>query len=242
MARQTDREIPIYREIENYILDAIRDGKLRKGRIIPSEEDFCVMFHTSRMTVRRAIDELVAGNILYRIKGKGTFVSNYNFEKTMNISTGWSKTMQAQGHRTKTKVLNYTRMEADEYVAKNLEIQPGAPVILLERLRYADDEPVLIEKAFLNAARVEGIMNYEFREESLYDVFRERFDIKLNHVYQKLYTKTVTGEYARMLFQAKSATALVMENTSFDHRAEPVEFTICSINGNKYTLRYVLNK
>ena len=69
MARQTDREIPIYREIENYILDAIRDGKLRKGRIIPSEEDFCVMFHTSRMTVRRAIDELVAGNILYRIKG-----------------------------------------------------------------------------------------------------------------------------------------------------------------------------
>jgi len=242
MAGQKDKQIPIYKEIENYILDSIREGRFRKGMLIPSEEEFCVMFNTSRMTVRRAIDKLVAGNILYRIKGRGTFVNNYNFEKTMNLSTGWSETMRAQGYRTKTKVLNYCKVEANEYVAKNLGIRSGESVILLERLRYADDEPVLIEKAYLNASRLDGIMDYEFSEESLYHVFREQFHIELNHVYQKLYTKIVTGEYAEMLFQTKSATALVMENTSFDERTTPVEFTICYINGDKYTLRYALNK
>ena len=238
---ESTNELPIYKQIENYIMDCIHDSRLQKGMIIPSEENFCEMFKTSRMTVRKAIDELVGKGILYRIKGKGTFVNKFNVEKTMNISTGWKETMMAQGHKVHTKVLNFCYVEASEFIAKNLNISKGTKVVLLERLRYADDLPVLIEKAYLNASILQGIMEYEFNDESLYRVFENHFGIKLNHVYQKLYTKELSGEHAKLLFNSASATCIVMENTSYDNYTRPIEFTICYINGERYTLRYVIN-
>lgn len=235
-------DLPIYKQIENYIMECIHDSRLQQGMIIPSEENFCEMFSTSRMTVRKAIDELVGKGILHRMKGKGTFVNKFNIEKTMNISTGWKETMRAQGHKVKTKVLNFCYVEASEFVAKNLNVTQGSKVVLLERLRYADDLPVLIEKAYLNGSILQGIMDYEFSDESLYRVFETHFGIKLNHVYQKIYTKEITGEHAKLLFNTKSAVTMVMENTSFDNYTRPIEFTICYINGERYTLRYAINK
>ncbi|WP_277490783.1 MULTISPECIES: GntR family transcriptional regulator [unclassified Breznakia] len=240
--KKTEKDIPIYKKIQNYIMDCIRDGRLQQGMVISSEDQFCTQFQTSRMTVRKAIDELVTNGILFRIKGKGTFVNRSNYEKTMNISSGWKETMKAQGYTTKTKVLNFSYEEASAKVAENLKVAVGSKVVLLERLRYADEHPVLIEKAYLNASILEGILDYEFNDESLYRVFYEQFGIELNHVYQKVYTQVIHDDYADILFHKKEATALIMENTSFDKYTRPIEFTICYINGEKYTLRYSVNK
>lgn len=242
ITHEMKNDVPIYKQIENYIMECIHDSRLQKGMMIPSEENFCEMFSTSRMTVRKAIDELVGKGVLYRMKGKGTFVNKFNIEKTMNVSTGWKETMQAQGHKTKTKVLNFCYVEASEYIAKNLNVAIGSNVVLLERLRYADELPVLIEKAYLNGSILKGIMDYEFSDESLYRVFENNFDIKLNHVYQKIYTKEISGDHAKLLFNTKNATTMVMENTSYDSYTRPIEFTICYINGERYTLRYAINK
>lgn len=239
---RSNHDMPIYRQIENYIMECIRDSRLQQGMIIPSEENFCDLFSTSRMTVRKAIDALVGKGVLYRIKGKGTFVNKFNIEKTMNISTGWKETMQAQGHKTRTKVLNFCYTKASAYVAKNLNVVENSQIVLLERLRYADDLPVLIEKAYLNGNILAGIMEHEFSDESLYRYFEQNFKIELNHVYQKIYTKEIDGDYAKMLFKEKSAIAMIMENTSFDNYTRPIEFTICYINGERYTLRYAINQ
>lgn len=232
---------PIYRQIEDYIMDNIHNSKYQQGMMIPSEEEFCEKFHTSRMTVRKALDSLTAKGVLHKMKGKGTFVSKFNIEKTMNSIGGWKQTMQAAGHKTKSELLRIAMEKADEQIAKNLNLEVGRMVYVIERLRYADDVPVLIEQAHLNAAMLPKLLEHEFLDDSLYDVLEKEYDIHIHHVYQKLRTKHVFGEYARLLFDEDEAVAMIMENTSFDTYTQPVEYTICYINGEKYALRYVVN-
>lgn len=242
MSENTDKSIPIYRQIENYILECIHDSRYPQGMLIPSEEEFCRMFHTSRMTVRKATNNLISRGLLHSIKGKGTFVNKFNFEKTMNSVTGWKDTMRAAGFRTKTDILRMDRDICGEKTAKCLNIPEGTEIYILERLRYADDVPVLIEKAHLNAALFPNLMEYDFSEKSLYETMEKEYGITLHHVYQKLKTQTVTGKYAQVLFEKKEAVALAMENTSYDIYTRPVEYTISHINGERYSLRYVVNK
>lgn len=240
--KPTDQQLPIYRRIEQFVLENIHDSRYQQGMLIPSEEEFCTMFSTSRMTVRKAMDTLVARGVLHRIKGKGTFVSKFNIEKTMNSVTGWNETMKAGGHKSRSKVLSFQIEKCDEIVAKNLNMNIGSDVYVLARLRYADDIPVLIERAHLNAALFPDFLNHSFPNESMYDVIEGEYNIKLNHVYQKLHTEEITGEYASLIFDKPSAVAMVMENTSFDQYTRPIEYTVSYINGACYSLRYVVNK
>ena len=76
-----ENKIPIYRQIEQYIMNNIEDGIYAEGMMIPSEEDFCEKFHTSRMTVRKAFDILQTKGILHKKKVKGTFVSTFSIER-----------------------------------------------------------------------------------------------------------------------------------------------------------------
>ncbi len=242
MNKGSEKKLPLYRQIENYIVECIHDSRYPQGMLIPSEEEFCRMFQTSRMTVRKATNNLISRGMLHSIKGKGTFVSKFNFEKTMNSVTGWRDTMLAAGYRTKTKVLRLEKDICDEKIAKYLNIPVGAEIYILERLRYADDIPVLIEKAHLNVSLFPNFMDIDFSQKSLYETMEKEYGITLHHVYQKLKTQTVSGKHAQMIFDVEEAVALVMENTSYDIYTRPVEYTISHINGERYSLRYVVNK
>lgn len=147
-----NKSIPKYIQIEEYIINAINESVYQKGMVIPSEDKLAKMFSASRMTARKAIDELVTRGYLHRIKGRGTIVNQYNVEKTMNVSKGWKETMEASGYHTRTEVLEFCKVPANEIIAKNLNISQNTEVALLRRIRYADEIPMIIENAYLNLA------------------------------------------------------------------------------------------
>lgn len=120
-----ENKIPIYRQIEQYIMNNIEDGIYAEGMMIPSEEDFCEKFHTSRMTVRKAFDILQTKGILHKKKGKGTFVSTFSIEKNMQTIHGWKETMQMAGYRTRSDLLKIAMEKADEKIAKKLHMKEG---------------------------------------------------------------------------------------------------------------------
>lgn len=237
-----ENSMPIYKKIESYILDAIKDSRYQQGMMLPSEEEFCTIFNTSRMTVRKALDILVNKGYLHRVKGKGTFVSKFNIEKTMNSISGWQETIEAAGLKGKTEVIKFELDKADEEVAKNLNIVVGSEIYILERLRYADGVPVILEKAHLNAALFPGLLKYDFSKVSLYKKMEEKYGVILDHLYQKLYTRNIVGDHAKKLFGKDEATALIMIDTSYDQHTRPIEYTVCYINGERYTIRYVVKK
>lgn len=238
-----DSEKPIYREIIDYIKDGIKDGRYGKGELIPTEEEFCSLFNTSRMTVRKAIDELVGKGMLTRIRGKGTFVARFNIEKTMNsASKGWSEAMEALGFKTHSKVLIFEKIKADEYVADNLKIPLNSEVYVLERLRYADDNPVVIEKVFISADRFPDLNKYSFEDESFYDILRKNYNVKIDHSYQKLKAVQLTGEKAEFFSKTGNAIVIEITITNYDQYSKPIEFGIDYVNSDIYVLRYVIKE
>ncbi len=234
---------PIYKEIIDYIKDAIKDGRYEKGELIPTEEEFCNLFNTSRMTVRRAIDDLVSKGMLTRIRGKGTFVAHFNIEKTMNsVSKGWSETMEALGFKTSSKVLMFDKIKADNYIADNLKIPVNSEVYVLERLRYADNNPVVIEKVFISADRFSDLNQYTFENESFYDILRKNYNIKINHSYQKLKAVELVGEKAKFFSETEKAIVIEIATTNYDQYSKPIEFGIDYVNSDIYVLRYVIKE
>ena len=180
-----ENKIPIYRQIEQYIMNNIEDGIYAEGMMIPSEEDFCEKFHTSRMTVRKAFDILQTKGILHKKKGKGTFVSTFSIEKNMQTIHGWKETMQMAGYRTRSDLLKIAMEKADEKIAKKLHMKEGDFVYIIIRLRYANDTPILIEKAHLNAFMFPNLLQITFEEQSLYDILKRNYQLHIHHVCQR---------------------------------------------------------
>lgn len=232
---------PIYQEIETYIEEQISNGNYRQGSMIPSEEAFCKQFHTTRMTVRRAIHDLVFKGMLHSIKGKGTFVTSFDTRTTMNLVCGWKRTIEAEGASTHADVLNAYVQEADHTTRKALQLEDEEAVFVLEKVRYMNQSPVLIEKTYLRKESFPKIETYDFDTTSLYDLLKEEYQCQHDHVYQKINLTKVTGTYAHMLFQEDEGVALLMKNTAYNKQMQPIEYSECYINGDKFPLRYVIS-
>ncbi len=193
------------------------------------------------MTVRKAIDELVSIGWLYRIQGKGSFVSSLEINKSYGV-VGFTENMIQQGYLPSNKVLRFeiTQPDNDELI-KALKLFPKDDVYIIKRLRLVDEEPLALETVFLLVKAFPGLLKYDFEKESLYEVLKNKYNAQPIFSRQKLNAVTVDGEEARILFAKKSGVALKMRNTTYGVDMKPIEFAE-SIYHGKYTFNFVLKK
>ena len=174
----SENSVPKFQEIVNYIKNNIDNKIYEKGCILPSEKEFCNQFGTSRMTVRRAIDELVQSGWLYRVHGRGTFVSHFELQKSYLLH-GFTENMIRLGCRPSSRVLAFELKEPEAYIAEQLKSLPTEKVYFLYRVRLVDHEPIALEKAYLPENRFPGLPKYSFQENSLYGVLRRYYDAEI---------------------------------------------------------------
>ena len=127
-------EQPIFRQIIERINTGIDSGEFARGDAIPSEPELCRQFSTTRMTVRRAIDALVSEGKLFRVQGKGTFVSHFELDKTYQ-KQGFTSNMLSLGVHPSSEVILAEECEADEEVRASLEMAKDEPIFCLKRIR-----------------------------------------------------------------------------------------------------------
>ena len=162
-------------QVREYLERLIDEG-LKVGDAIPSERFLTQTFGISRMTVRQAIDGLVAEGILRREHGRGTFVAPPGQEFELRLTT-FGEEMRHRGLVPGTRVLTAELVAASPRLAATLGIEPGSSVHHLERLRTADGEPLIVEENWIPAALVGGLLDDRALLEdgttvSLYDVLR----------------------------------------------------------------------
>ena len=145
-----DTPIPMYFQLKNIILDEIKNGRLKPGDLLPTELELGESFNLSRTTVRQAVIELVGEGYLYRIKGKGTFVAKPKLvQDFMRTIESYSEQMKRLKLTPGTKILKNEIVRANEDVAGALGIKEGDEVVLLRRLRFANDEPIVVLDTYL---------------------------------------------------------------------------------------------
>lgn len=232
--------IPLYYQVKESLLSEIRSKQLKVGDLIPSESELQERFKVSRITIRRAIQELVQDGLLYTQQGKGTFVSKPKASQELNLISSWAETMAALGMHPETKVISYSEEPAPVNVAKMLDIPIGSMVYRLERLRYADKEPICIMINYLVPAIVPGFLEKGLKGESLYEMLERNYNIMLSRAEETVEAKAAKVSEAAMLNVKRGFPLLHATRVTYDITDRPVEVVISISRADRYSYKIKL--
>ena len=156
-------------QVREYVRDLIADAA--PGSAAPSERELVSRFGVARMTVRQALDALVAEGLLERVPGRGTFVTQPR--RRVGLLSSFTEDMKRRGLLPESQTLLARREQAGPGVARALGISPGDAVIHWKRLRRGDQQVICVEDAYLNEVLLPGFLQTGMPT-SLYGALRER--------------------------------------------------------------------
>ncbi len=225
--------VPLYHQIKQNLRELIENEILPVGQLLPSERDLGEHYGVNRLTVRQAMTELVSEGMLRRQRGVGTFVSVPKLTQMMGRVTGFSERIREVGRKPSSQVVSIETVPASAIVARSLNLKPNAPVYKLVRLRYADEEAVMLETVFLSKARFPDFKRIDFSEESLYQVLAERFNCRIVEADETLEPVIMTDYEVEILDAEPGTPGLLAETVAYDQNGVAVEFGKSIVRGDK---------
>jgi GntR family transcriptional regulator len=218
---------PLYQQIKGLILNSLRVGEWKPGEAIPSEMDLAARFKVSQGTVRKAIDELAADNLVVRRQGKGTFVAThaerqvqYRFLKLMPDRGDLHLEGPAQRH-----VVDCKRLRAPSDVARALALRPGDAVLQVRRVLSFADKPTILEDLWLPGAPFKGLTAERLRgyEGPMYALFETEFGVRMVRAEEKIRAISADHVHSQLLKVAPATPLLSVERIAFTYHDLPME-------------------
>ena len=218
---------PLYQQIKGLILKSLQGGEWKPGEAIPSEMDLAVRYRVSQGTVRKAIDELAADNLLVRRQGKGTFVdthaekhADYRFLKLVPDTGDQSSEGPADRQITECK-----RIRATAEIAKLLNLRTGDPVWQVQRVLSFSAVPTILEDIWLPAAPFKGLTaerlaNYHG---SMYALFETEFDVRMVRALEKIRALPANLSHSLLLKIEQNTPLLSVERVAYTYNDMPME-------------------
>ncbi len=191
--------LPKYYILKQRLIEKIDQEEFKANELIPSERELIQMYDVSRITVRKAIDELVNEGYLYKVQGKGTYVKADAYSQDLISITSCTQDIVKLGMTPSRKVISTNVIPADKKRCHNLELGPNEKVFELERVYYADDEPINHTLTYLPYKICPGIEKYDFSKDSLYKVLEQEYDIKITKAKRSVEAILAKDEIAEYL-------------------------------------------
>lgn len=216
---------PLYRQIKSLMLQGLASGEWRPGESIPSESELALRFKVSQGTVRKAIDEMAAENLLVRKQGKGTFVATHDDPRSL---FRFLRLVPLNGDLTPTQSipLECWRAKAGQEAARILQVELGAPIIIVRRVLAFHNKPVVIDEIYLPGETFRGLtleMLQEFNG-SLYGLFETQFGVRMIRAEERLRAVAADRGNAETLKVAEGSPLLSVERVAFTYGDRPVEW------------------
>lgn len=211
-----DGEGPRYRQIAR-ILRAEIEERLHPGDPIGTEAELEQRFGVSRITVRRAIDELVHEGLLVRRQGSGTFVSRPKVTQELGVLLSWTERMRELGFEPHTVDCEMIQVVPPAWVAQALHLDPQIPegVLRIQRLRYADDEPLSLMVDYLRLRYTPDLGEKGLDGESLYETLEKRYGLALTRVADTITARSASLFEARLLGIEPGAAVLFVTRVTY---------------------------
>ncbi|MHA7277597.1 GntR family transcriptional regulator [Arthrobacter sp. HLT1-21] len=238
MLRSLERQLtpesstPKHVQLREILRDLIAEHA-EPGTAIPSERELTRHFGVARMTVRHAIDALVAEEILERIVGLGTFVAHTKLDLQMKL-TSYSEEMHRRGMVPDARVLSFEQIGATPLIARELQLEQGQPVVRFRRQLLADGEPMSVDENFIPAHRVPGILD-EPAPTSLYNVLSERFGLLMEWGEDTIEATAASASIARLLNVDLGAPLLKIQRHAYVARSM-VDYSVSYYRADRYKL------
>lgn len=227
-------KLPLYDQIEHNLRNLIIHGYLQPGQLVPGEWDLATRYGVSRLTIRRALDELVRQNWLERKQGVGTYVRQPAVASIAASKLSFTEQMRAIGRQPGSRFISQRVTPASDKIAQHLKLPSGEPVFEVTRVRLADGVPILLETACLSALRYPALTEQDWSQDlSLYKLLNELYGVTISAMDHTIKPVMLSESTARHLQAEPGIPALLSEIVAFTPDGTPVEFSWSFSNGDK---------
>ena len=228
---------PLYQQIKALITQSLISGEWEPGDAIPSEMEFARRFGVSQGTVRKAIDELAAENIVVRRQGKGTFVATHSEEM---VKLRFLRLVANDGGKElmDNKLLGCERSKASASIARLLDIRTGSAVIEIKRLLLFSGKPLILDRIILPAAPFKGVSaeRIVLFNGSMYRMYETELGINMVRAEERVTAVGAGAEVAAALGLNRGAPLLSIERVSYTYGDRPMEWrlSLCLTEDHHY--------
>ena len=217
--------IPYYVQVIEVLKDRISRGEWHVGDQLPGEQVLCEMFEVSRTVIRQALLSLTQEGLIVRRKGRGTFVAEPKISENLAQQlTGFYEDMVNQGYTPVSQVLKQQAIPASAKVAGYLEIPRGTEVIEIERLRFVQDEPLVLVTTYLPQRMCPDLLDMDLTHHSLYALLHEHCGLTIARG-RRILQAVQANEYEAGLLNVKKSFPLIMlDSVSYLNTGTPIEY------------------
>ena len=214
----------LHAQIADAVASAIEQGHFRPGDKLPPERELAEEFGVHRLTVRQALAELQMRHLILRRTGRkgGTFVAEPIIDYDLTTFAGFSEQARRHGKVASAQVLEARSVVGDADTCVELQIADGSRVLEIDRLRFADDLPVLLEHSSFPASRFGGLLD-ETLDGSIYELLERRYDARPRRALERLEPVIADARTARLLGVTRGTPLLCVRRVAYDARGVPVE-------------------
>lgn len=233
--------IPAYYQLKKILLEKIKSGEYAAGSLIPSERELCETLGISRMTVRQALNQLVSEGILYREKGRGTFVSKAKLEQRNLMS--FSEMAREKGLEPITKVLHFSMGNTIQDICDVLDLDENETVYHIKRLRLVGSVPVGIEESYIPQKYCPGLDRYDLTT-SLYRLMKDEYQHAISYADNVIEAAKATKEEKELLEITESKPVLKIVSVNFTESGLKLlyERSVYRSDEYKYSVRVYGNR
>jgi GntR family transcriptional regulator len=218
---------PLYQQIKGLILQSLQAGEWKPGDAIPSEMDLAARYRVSQGTVRKAIDELAAENLVVRRQGKGTFVATHSEQHVQYrflrlVPDSGDPDGEGPAQRT---VLECKRVRASAEIARTLALRTGDAIVQVRRVLAFGEVPTILEDLWLPGTSFKGITAEQMADYPgpTYAMFEADFGVRMVRATEKIRAVAADAQQAQLLQVDKGSPLLSVERIAFTYNDTPME-------------------
>ena len=217
--------IPYYVQVRQALQEHLETGTWKPGEQLPSEPELCRLFGVSRPVIRQALNELTQRGLVIRAKGKGTFAAPPKItEALVQKLTGFYQDMVEQGYTPTARVLRQEAIPAGRQVAERLQIPVGTPVVVIERLRFVQDEPIQLVTTYIPRDACPALLEVDLTRRSLYAFLEAECGIMIARGRRTVEAVAANEYEAEMLQVKKGAPLILLDSVSYLSDGTPIEY------------------
>jgi len=231
----------LYQQIKKDLIKAIENGTYEIGDKLPSENEIVQRRKVSRNTARKVLEDMVKEGYAKRVQGKGSFVENTKINQSLSGIRSLSELFRSNNRETHSKLIDCSVIEATVSMKKKLRLNEEDKIIRIYKVRYADNEPAILNEVLLSYDRFKTILNYDVELLSLYDYFFLKEKVYVEKVEETLDIALLYKDEATLLNQKPGDPVFLLKGVTYDNTGKPFEIVKSIYRADLFQFSITLN-
>ena len=226
--------VPLYAQIKDILRARILDGSYQPHQQMPSESEMMASFNVSRITVRQALNDLQNEGLIFRIHGKGTFVSKPKAFQDLGRLQGFGEAMRQMGYETFARVLSIKSVLPSPQVAERLQLPKRARVTELQRVRFLNREPISLDVTYVPLAIGNRLAKEDLAARDIFVILENDYGLALGHAELQIGSQLADETLATQLKVEEGSPVLFIERTTHTADGMPIDYEHLYYRGDAF--------